>query len=276
MKRLTIVAATLFASVAGGIAYAAIPGAGGLISGCYQKNVGNLRVIDVATDSCHDSEEPISWNAQGPQGDQGEKGDKGDKGDTGDTGQQGPAGPPGESSSFVAGVGLQLDEVVLPPPLDSQTVLNVTPSYRLPQQCEAGSVPQRSGAGTGWVCGEAGGQGLPHAYHASGARNDLAAHGRYEMAALAVPAGSYVINALGRLQNRDIFGSQSGACELSTGGRSYATLPEAAEDEAAIPTNIPVLGVATFDEPSRIVLLCGTYDGWGTGELTAIRVAGIN
>jgi hypothetical protein len=271
MKRLTIVAAALFATVAAGISYAAIPGAVGVISGCYQKNEGMLRVIDAATGSCRDSEEPLAWNQQGPKGD---KGDEGDQGDQGETGPQGPAGPSG--AELGAGVGLEKLVLQAPPPVGDQTVLQVQQGYRLPQQCAAGSVPQRSGVGAGWVCGAAGGQGLPPAYHASGGHVDLAAHGRYEMAALAVPAGSYVINALGRLQNGDIFGSQPGACELSTGGRSYATLPEAAEDEAEIPTNIPVLGVATFDEPSRIVLLCGTYDGWGTGELTAIRVAGIN
>jgi hypothetical protein len=40
---LTIVGALL---VAGGIAYATIPDAGGVIHGCYQKNQGTLRVID--------------------------------------------------------------------------------------------------------------------------------------------------------------------------------------------------------------------------------------
>jgi hypothetical protein len=60
--------------LAGGIAWAAIPGAGGVISGCYQKNEGQLRVIDSATTACRSSEIPISWNAQGVHGATGEPG----------------------------------------------------------------------------------------------------------------------------------------------------------------------------------------------------------
>ena len=72
------------ALAAGAVGYAAIPDSGGVINGCYQKNVGNLRVIDPAAgDSCRPPEIAISWSHTGPQGPQGLKGDKGDKGDTG-------------------------------------------------------------------------------------------------------------------------------------------------------------------------------------------------
>ncbi len=48
---------------------AAIPDSNGVINGCYQKNVGNLRVIDPsAGDSCRPSEIAISWSQTGPQG----------------------------------------------------------------------------------------------------------------------------------------------------------------------------------------------------------------
>jgi hypothetical protein len=60
--------------LAGGIAWAAIPGAGGVIDGCYQKNEGQLRVIDPATTACRSSEVPISWNAQGARGVEGDQG----------------------------------------------------------------------------------------------------------------------------------------------------------------------------------------------------------
>src|SRR6266567_4924803 len=59
------------AVLAGGAAatIAAIPGADGVINGCYQKNVGNLRVIDPNSgDSCRPSEIPINWSQTGPQG----------------------------------------------------------------------------------------------------------------------------------------------------------------------------------------------------------------
>lgn len=43
---------------ASGIAWAAIPGAGGVIDGCYQKVEGQLRVIDPGTDTCRESVSP--------------------------------------------------------------------------------------------------------------------------------------------------------------------------------------------------------------------------
>jgi hypothetical protein len=94
-----VVLATLAAvAMAGGIAYAAIPGSNGVISGCYGKHVGVLRVIDAeAGKTCKPFENPIAWNQQGPSGAQGPPGPKGDKGDKGDTGAQGPQGPPGPS-----------------------------------------------------------------------------------------------------------------------------------------------------------------------------------
>src|SRR2546421_7251910 len=66
-------------SVGGGIAYAAIPGSDGTISGCAEKRTGILRVIDAeAGKQCLSAfENPIAWNARGPQGLKGDKGDAG-------------------------------------------------------------------------------------------------------------------------------------------------------------------------------------------------------
>ena len=64
-------------ALAGGIAWAAIPSAGGVISGCHQKNEGQLRVIDPGTDSCRPSELAIAWNERGIRGEQGDLGDPG-------------------------------------------------------------------------------------------------------------------------------------------------------------------------------------------------------
>jgi hypothetical protein len=69
--------------VASGIAWAAIPGAGGAIDGCYQKNEGLLRVIDPATAACRSSEVPISWSAQGVEGVKGPAGAPGPHGANG-------------------------------------------------------------------------------------------------------------------------------------------------------------------------------------------------
>ena len=134
--------------VAGGAAFAAIPDSSGVINGCYQKNVGNLRVIDPsAGDSCRPSEIGISWSQTGPQGPpgpQGVQGPKGDTGATGATGATGPAGPagpkgdPGELSlanqtcptgAFVTGfdsVGHIVCSNVTPPPTCSPTTLTTT------------------------------------------------------------------------------------------------------------------------------------------------------
>jgi hypothetical protein len=80
----------------GGAAFAAIPDSSGAIHGCYQKNVGNLRVIDPSGgDSCRPSEIAISWSQTGPQGPKGDTGATGPQGPKGDTGATGPAGPTG-------------------------------------------------------------------------------------------------------------------------------------------------------------------------------------
>jgi hypothetical protein len=92
------------ALAAGAVAVAAIPDSAGAIHGCYQKNVGNLRVIEPsAGDSCRPSEVEISWSQTGPKGAQGLKGDTGGqglqglKGDTGGQGLQGLKGDRGET-----------------------------------------------------------------------------------------------------------------------------------------------------------------------------------
>jgi hypothetical protein len=93
-----LLALTLAAGVFGIVSavQAAIPDSGGVISGCYQKNVGNLRVIDTsAGDSCRPSEIAISWSQTGPQGPAGPKGDTGATGPVGPAGPQGPTGPAG-------------------------------------------------------------------------------------------------------------------------------------------------------------------------------------
>jgi hypothetical protein len=106
----------------GAVALAAIPDSSGVIHGWYQKNVGNLLVIDSdAGDNCRPSEIAISWShtgpvgpvgpqgpkgdtgATGPQGPKGDTGPQGPKGDIGDTGPQGPPGPQGEPGTDVRG-----------------------------------------------------------------------------------------------------------------------------------------------------------------------------
>jgi len=81
----------------GSVAFAAIPGSNGVITGCYDKD-GKLWVIDAeAGTTCDKKETLVTWNQTGPQGIQGPKGDKGDPGPMGIQGEQGPQGTPGVS-----------------------------------------------------------------------------------------------------------------------------------------------------------------------------------
>ena len=73
----------------GGVAYATIPDSSGVIHGCYQKNVGNLRVINSPSHGCRPSEVALNWNQTGPTG------ATGATGAAGATGSQGPTGPQG-------------------------------------------------------------------------------------------------------------------------------------------------------------------------------------
>jgi hypothetical protein len=91
---------TVAICAAGGVAYAAIPSSNGVISGCYAKQSGDLRVIDAdAGKTCLSSELPISWNQRGPTGPPGAKGDKGDPGPQGLPGEKGDPGPPARKAS---------------------------------------------------------------------------------------------------------------------------------------------------------------------------------
>ncbi len=80
---------------AAGVAIAGIPGADGVIHGCYQQQKGALRIVDSAVDSCSPSETAIKWSQTGPQGPQGVSGPAGPQGPVGSAGPAGPTGPAG-------------------------------------------------------------------------------------------------------------------------------------------------------------------------------------
>jgi hypothetical protein len=95
MKSLIVIVIAGLA-LAGGVAYATIPDAGGTIHGCYVKQIGVLRVIDMSSgQKCTALEASLDWSQQGPAGpagSQGPQGPAGPAGPAGPTGQQGPAG----------------------------------------------------------------------------------------------------------------------------------------------------------------------------------------
>jgi hypothetical protein len=91
-RRLSLIVLVVGVGVAvGGIAYAAIPDSGGLIHGCYNKNSGNLRVIDTSGKGCTTSEKALNWNQ------------------TGLTGATGPSGSAGPTSLEVGDLGSVTD-----------------------------------------------------------------------------------------------------------------------------------------------------------------------
>ena len=80
-RRLTLIIGIAFSILlVGGVAYASIPGPGGVINGCRKNTDGSMRVIDSAA-TCPSGWTALNWNQTGPQG------------STGPTGPTGPAGP---------------------------------------------------------------------------------------------------------------------------------------------------------------------------------------
>jgi hypothetical protein len=92
----TIVIGTAAAAVLGVAVVTGIPGANGVIHGCYNPGTGALRVIDYPTQKCETyAETALNWNQTGPQGPQGPQGPTGATGPQGQQGLPGAAGPQG-------------------------------------------------------------------------------------------------------------------------------------------------------------------------------------
>ena len=94
----------IVAALASALAAAATIPTNNVISGCYTRSGGSLRVIDATVTNCKSTETSLAWNVQGPQGVQGVQGPVGPAGPagptgptgaTGATGATGPAGPAG-------------------------------------------------------------------------------------------------------------------------------------------------------------------------------------
>lgn len=67
-----------------GIGLAAIPSSNGVISGCFVKKSGAVRVLDAELgQTCKKTEQALNWNQQGPAGTPGAQGAKGDQGPAG-------------------------------------------------------------------------------------------------------------------------------------------------------------------------------------------------
>jgi hypothetical protein len=75
-KWLIPVAAATLLAVGGGVAYASIPGPGGVVNACYKNSTGMLIVIDSAA-SCPTGYTALNWNQAGPPGPAGTNGTNG-------------------------------------------------------------------------------------------------------------------------------------------------------------------------------------------------------
>jgi hypothetical protein len=90
-------------AIAGGVAYATIPGPGNVYSACMLKGLGTIRLIDKSLPAtnlmshCTDKETEISWNQAGQAGPAGPQGVKGDPGTPGTNGTNGTDGKDGVS-----------------------------------------------------------------------------------------------------------------------------------------------------------------------------------
>lgn len=79
-KILIVIAGAAAALAAASLGVAAIPDGDGVISGCFNKTSGALRVTDTATQKpggCTAKESALTWAQQGPPGEPGAKGDPG-------------------------------------------------------------------------------------------------------------------------------------------------------------------------------------------------------
>ncbi len=82
-----------------GLAAATIPASDGVITACYSRSGGALRVIDASVTNCKPSETRLTWNQEGPQGPPGPQGPAGPAGPAGPDGPAGPQGPAGETGA---------------------------------------------------------------------------------------------------------------------------------------------------------------------------------
>jgi hypothetical protein len=102
-KRLlaSAVGALVAAAIAGGVAYATIPGPDNVYSACMLKSLGTIRLIDKSLPStnlmshCTGKETEISWNQAGQPGQPGPQGAKGEQGAPGANGTNGKDGKDG-------------------------------------------------------------------------------------------------------------------------------------------------------------------------------------
>ena len=87
LRRVLIGLAATVVILGTAVVYATIP-SNNVISGCYMRSGGSLRVLDPSVTSCKSGETSLAWNVQGPIGVTGPQGVQGPQGATGTQGIQ--------------------------------------------------------------------------------------------------------------------------------------------------------------------------------------------
>jgi hypothetical protein len=219
--------------VTGGVAYAAVSGSDAVINGCYQKNNGQLRIIDPSTDSCRSSEVGITWNQIGPAGPPGATGVAGPTGATGPAGKAGAdgaagaAGPSGASGASGPRGASGADGATGPTGWTGATGATGPTGW-------TGATGATGPAGTGAV--------LAYAYVDHGALDPTRSSGVLGMALKSTPNGDvYCFDLVGVpvnvIANRAAGSGNSGSTTPTVAGTSaMALLPCASGTDAAVIT----------------------------------------
>lgn len=117
---LGLLAGTTLASAV--IVHATIP-SNNVISACYSRSGGALRVIDDSVTKCKAGETSLAWNVQGVQGPAGPQGLTGSAGPAGPTGPTGPEGDPGPAGpAGPAGPGWSIYHAAAPQTIPAGTI----------------------------------------------------------------------------------------------------------------------------------------------------------
>jgi hypothetical protein len=304
MRRTYLIAAFLAGAaiaLAGGVAYATIPGPGNVYSACMLKGVGQIRLIDPSLPStnlmshCTNNETAVSWNEAGQPGPAGPQGVKGDPGVPGTNGTNGTDGVSVKTAaepagSNCAGGGVQLsavngisyvcngkDGTNGTNGADGKDGVNVTSALELPgSNCPRGGSRFTTVNGTTYACNGASGIGLPQVYtKMEGADVTFGATtpGDVVIVARSVPAGSYLVNGDLAVYNTGPAFNEA-QCNIE-GASSFSSIVRIPNDSFDWPVHVS--GVIQLPVSGEIKLVCDTDSAvntltTNTAMLTAIEV----
>lgn len=259
-KKTTLVLGVLAGAVAtaliGGIAWAAIPGAGGIVQGCYDTG-GNVKVVNALP--CPKGFTPFTFLGSAAKATDADKLDGIDS--TGFLRTTGTAansdlldGIDSTGFMYTAGTGLQLS---------NGTDFSIDPVFRLPQSCATGDVPAfNRDAPLLWECSEP--AGLPASFY----KHQLPLLLFVEdisptyttVVSLALPAGRWALSSTGRISAFEDGDETVGDCylgkDVNTSVADFdATAFHEDDDDAAI-TNLALTHLLDLPSGGTVAVKC--------------------